>query len=645
MTMIKKVPLLIFFLFSILSFSQIPSYYNDVNLELSGQNLLNELGGKVTETHTTYLSYTPGVWEALKQTDIDPANSSDVILVYGFNDNDNTSNTDRTRGVNDNGGGANDWNREHVYPKSLGTPNLGTSGPGADAHHLRPSDVSRNSSRSNRKFADGSGNSGTTAQGHWYPGDEFKGDVARMIMYMYIRYGDRCLPNNVGIGTAASGDSNMIQLFLDWNAEDPVSTLEIQRNPILENIQGNRNPFIDNPAFATAIWGGPQAEDRFGDTGGGNTALVCNSTVSSFPYNQSFENSLGDWSQGTNDDFNWTLNSGSTPSSNTGPSAADLGSYYLFMESSSPNYSNKRAIINSPCFTISSNQALFSFAYTMFGSSTMGSLTLEASTNGTNWTTIWSKVGNQGSTWQTATVSLADYLEQKVQLRFNGLTGTTWQGDIAIDNIRLTSSNSSGGGSSSSNVNLSITFDNYPAETSWEIQNSSNTVVSSGGSYDGQAEGTTLNVPLELENGCYSLTFNDSYGDGMCCSYGNGSYTLTNSVTGAVLESGGEFSTSITEDFCLGSSSLKVNLNSFGQVDDDFNFEKIENGFYPNPVSDIIVIDADDNSIYTIYDTIGNAVQTGIITPRINLQSLPTGVYVLCFLKDENKIFKRLIKE
>ena len=218
MTMIKKVPLLIFFLFSILSFSQIPSYYNDVNLELSGQNLLNELGDKVTETHITYLSYTPGVWEALKQTDIDPANSSNVILVYGFNDNDNTSNTDRTRGVNDNGGGASDWNREHVYPKSLGTPNLGTSGPGADAHHLRPSDVSRNSSRSNRKFADGSGNSGTTAQGHWYPGDEFKGDVARMIMYMYIRYGDRCLPNNVGIGTAVSGDSNMIQLFLDWNA-------------------------------------------------------------------------------------------------------------------------------------------------------------------------------------------------------------------------------------------------------------------------------------------------------------------------------------------------------------------------------------------------------------------------------------------
>ncbi|GAA4277943.1 hypothetical protein GCM10022259_26670 [Aquimarina mytili] len=252
-----------------MGYSQVPAYYNDVNLNLSGNALKNELGAKVTNTHTTFLTYTPGVWEALKQTDLDPTNASKVILIYGYNDTDGNSTTDRTRGVDNNGGGSTDWNREHVYPKSLGTPNLGTEGPGADAHHLRPADVQRNSSRGNRKFADGSGNSGATGQGHWYPGDEFKGDVARMMMYMYIRYPNRCLPTNVGIGTTASGDSNMLQLFLEWNAEDPVSQLELQRNPLLENIQGNRNPFIDNPAFATQIWGGPQAEDRFGNTGGG----------------------------------------------------------------------------------------------------------------------------------------------------------------------------------------------------------------------------------------------------------------------------------------------------------------------------------------------------------------------------------------
>ncbi|WP_235015686.1 endonuclease [Aquimarina sp. AU58] len=266
----KKIILLLLFI-PVIGYSQIPSYYNDVNLSLSGTALKNELSDKVTNTHTTFLSYTPGVWDALKQTDLEPSDPSKVVLVYGYSDTDGNSSTDRTRGVNNNGGGSTDWNREHVYPKSLGNPNLGTQGPGADAHHLRPADVQRNSSRGNRKFADGSGNSGPTSQGHWYPGDEWKGDVARMMMYMYIRYNNRCLPKNVGVGAAATGDSNMLQLFLEWNAEDPVSPLELQRNPILENIQGNRNPFIDNPAFATQIWGGPQAEDRFGDTGGNDT--------------------------------------------------------------------------------------------------------------------------------------------------------------------------------------------------------------------------------------------------------------------------------------------------------------------------------------------------------------------------------------
>ncbi|TSE08509.1 endonuclease [Aquimarina algiphila] len=282
----KKIILLLLAI-PIIGYSQIPSYYNDVNLNLSGNALQNELGNKVINTHTTFLTYTPGVWDALKQTDLDPSDSSNVILIYGFSDTDGNTTTDRTRGVNNNGGGSTDWNREHVYPRSLGNPNLGSSGPGSDAHHLRPSDVQRNSSRGNRKFADGSGNSGTTAQGHWYPGDEFKGDVARMMMYMYIHYGDRCLPKNVGIGSPATSDSNMLQLFLEWNAEDPVSQLELQRNPILEGIQGNRNPFIDNPAFATQIWGGPQAEDRFGNVGGGNDTqapsvpgnLVSNSTT------------------------------------------------------------------------------------------------------------------------------------------------------------------------------------------------------------------------------------------------------------------------------------------------------------------------------------------------------------------------------
>ncbi len=245
---------------------QIPAYYNDVNMNLTGSALKDELAVKIIGSHTSILTYTPDVWNALKQTDIDPNNSANVVLIYGWDDSDSDITNDRTRGKDNHGSGSGVWNREHVYSKSLANPNLGTTGPGADAHNLRPCDAQRNSSRSNRKFAAGSGTpSYITPEGYWYPGDEWKGDVARMMMYMYLRYGNQSLPTGVGVGNTVPTDINMIDLFLQWNAEDPISDIEKQRNPVLEQMQGNRNPFVDNPAFATQIWGGPQAENLFGN--------------------------------------------------------------------------------------------------------------------------------------------------------------------------------------------------------------------------------------------------------------------------------------------------------------------------------------------------------------------------------------------
>ncbi|WP_340198491.1 endonuclease [Ascidiimonas sp. W6] len=273
----KQKLLYLFLLASVVAFAQVPSYYNNVNLNLSGTALRDELATKIIVTHTNALSYTPGIWEACKATDLDPNNSANVLLIYGYSDSDGNYVTDRTRSVNANGGNmGTDWNREHTFPNSLGNPSLnssGTSGPPyADAHNLRASDVRMNSNRGNKKFASGSGNAGDS-NGGWYPGDEWKGDVARIAMYMYLRYGSQCYPTLVANGNTNTADSNMIDLLLQWNAEDPVSVYEDARNTYHNSnatyAQGNRNPFIDNPAFATQIWGGPQAEDRFGNTGGG----------------------------------------------------------------------------------------------------------------------------------------------------------------------------------------------------------------------------------------------------------------------------------------------------------------------------------------------------------------------------------------
>ncbi len=99
-------------------------------------------------------------------------------------------------------------------------------------------------------------------------------------------------------------------------------------------------------------------------------------------------------------------------------------------------------------------------------------------------------------------------------------------------------------------VVVTINLDNYPEETSWTMTNSSGGVVGSGGTYGSQPDGSTVSETLCLVDGCYTFTINDTYGDGICCSYGNGSYTVTSG--GQTLASGGNFTNSESTNFCLG---------------------------------------------------------------------------------------------
>lgn len=100
------------------------------------------------------------------------------------------------------------------------------------------------------------------------------------------------------------------------------------------------------------------------------------------------------------------------------------------------------------------------------------------------------------------------------------------------------------------NLNLSITLDNYPQETSWVVTDASGNTVQSGGTYGSQPDGATLNIDFTLTEGNFAFTIFDSYGDGICCSYGQGSYTLADD-TGAVIASGGAFGSSATTPFCI----------------------------------------------------------------------------------------------
>ncbi len=266
----KNILLLLFLLnnfFCAFSQKAIPKYYDNINFNLNGKELKIALANLITQTHKRQLTYGQ-IWQTLKITDKNPRDTKKVVLLYGWeNGNDNDFSNDLYRDNNQNGGKPGEWNREHTYAQSLGSPALGKIGAGADAHHLRACDSQRNSKRGNKKFGPGKGNSKNIG-GYWYPGDQWKGDVARMMMYLYLRYGTQCLPSKVGIGSTKNTPDGMIDLFLQWNAEDPVSEIEIQRNNYLSNLenpfaQGNRNPFIDNPYLATKIWGGPEAENTW----------------------------------------------------------------------------------------------------------------------------------------------------------------------------------------------------------------------------------------------------------------------------------------------------------------------------------------------------------------------------------------------
>lgn len=246
--------------------AQIPKYYKGIEFNKENKDLEADLSELTTAKHTNLINYTPGVWNVLLEADLDPQDPNKVLLIYGYDDSlaqqyHRTRNKD-LRNTGNCGSCIGRWEREHVFPKSLATPKLndGTPSAGTDAHNLRAVDRQMNAYRSNIQYIDGKGNARKIGGG-FYPGDEWIGDVARILMYMHLRYETQCNANDVIYNTTSTFNTGrkVPELLLKWNAMDPPSELELVRNEIISETQGNRNPIIDNPYLATLMWGGPEA--------------------------------------------------------------------------------------------------------------------------------------------------------------------------------------------------------------------------------------------------------------------------------------------------------------------------------------------------------------------------------------------------
>lgn len=206
------------------------------------------------------------VWEALVLTD--PGREpGTVLLVYTRRNQDVLR---RDRGQND----PDSWNREHLWPKSHGFPDEDNPAY-TDLHNLRPADRSVNTQRGDRDFDEG-GQPHHEATGvrwdadSWEVPDEVKGDVARAIFYMALRYdGSGTYTDRKGRVhreprlQIVEGDSpetrdplfGSLGALLRWNALDPPDEAERVRNSRVEAIQGRANPFVDEPQAIDQLWG------------------------------------------------------------------------------------------------------------------------------------------------------------------------------------------------------------------------------------------------------------------------------------------------------------------------------------------------------------------------------------------------------
>lgn len=232
-------------------------YYSSLE-GLSGSALKQELQNIIANPAVVRAHSYADIWEILKTADQNPKNSSQVWLIYNETPRSKLDQQNENSIVGK-------WNREHIYCQSRGNfgnlyntyadginyyflSNANDIDAGlTDAHHLRAVDGQENSSRNNRNYGvDYNGPAGNP--GTW------KGDVARAVFYMAVRYNGLNVVNGNPVD-GIIGQIGDLTTLINWNQLDRSDDFEMNRNNYIYTWQMNRNPFIDYPSLVDYIWG------------------------------------------------------------------------------------------------------------------------------------------------------------------------------------------------------------------------------------------------------------------------------------------------------------------------------------------------------------------------------------------------------
>ncbi len=300
-------------------------------------------------------------------------------------------------------------------------------------------------------------------------------------------------------------------------------------------------------------------------------------------------------------------------------------------------YTNDASIsVNIPELNCGETQINPFLILTNHGTNTLTSATIQWNlNNGTNTTINWtgSLVQNASENINLGSISLTNgthTLSAEITTTDENMNNNTASTDVIVNIYQTTQ------------IHLDLLTDNYCEETSWTFKNAAGTVLYSGGNYTQDQQDNThfledFNVP---NNECYTFEINDTQGDGICCGYGNGSYTLTTDDS-TVIFSGGEFG---------GNEITEIAIDNTASINDELTKNIL---IYPNPANNSLNIDLNNNKTtlkYKIINTLGQTVLEGKLintNNTLNISTIEKGIYLVKIsdiYSDKSMVKKIVIK-